>query len=76
LLNCRWSGEPIGIVADALAGRYAGCLTIARCDTGSRAEVEEVMRTGKGQPPPQGIINSGGMLADAVIPKQTAAGVR
>lgn len=34
------------------------------------------MRTRKGQPPPQGVINSGGLLADAVIPKQTAAGVR
>lgn len=40
------------------------------------SQVEEVMRTKRGQPPVQGVINSGGVLADAVIPKQTAAGVR
>lgn len=34
------------------------------------------MRTRKGQPPVQGVINSGGILADAVIASQTAQGVR
>lgn len=35
-----------------------------------------MMRTRKGQPPMQAVINSGGMLADAVIASQTAEGIR
>jgi hypothetical protein len=72
----RWSAAPIGIVADALSGAYGGCLTVARCDTGCRSDVEALLWPEKGQPPVHGIVNSGGVLADAVIPKQTAAGVR
>ncbi len=34
------------------------------------------MRTRRGQPPVQGVVNSGGILADAVIASQTAEGVR
>ena len=63
-------------MADALSGAYGGCLTVARCDTGCRSDVEALLATEKGQPPVHGVVNSGGVLADAVIPKQTAAGVR
>lgn len=63
-------------MADALSGAFGGCLTVARCDTACRSDVEALLATEKGQPPVHGIINSGGVLADAVIPKQMAAGVR
>ena len=57
-------------------GRYGGLITVARCDTACVAEVTDMLAPVAGAPPAQGIVNSGGMLADAVISKQTAAGVR
>ena len=51
-------------------------MTVARCDTACAAEITDVLAPAPGVPPVHGVINSGGMLADAVISKQTAAGVR
>ncbi len=59
-----------------MSSRYGGLVTVARCDTACAAEVTDMLAPVAGAPPAQGIINSGGMLADAVILKQTAAGVR
>ena len=72
----RSAGEPTGILAAAMSGRYSGLVTVARCDTASGADVADVLAPEPGAPPVQGIVNSGGVLADAVISKQTAAGVR
>ena len=77
LWSCRRSlGEPTGILAAAMSGGYGGVVTVARCDTACGADVADVLAPGPGAPPVQGIINSGGILADAVIAKQTATGVR
>ena len=55
---------------------YGGLVTVTRCDTACAAEVGDTLAPGPGAPPVQGIVNSGGMLADAIISKQTATGVR
>ena len=59
-----------------MSGRYGGLVTVARCDTACAAELTDMLAPAPGVPPVHGVINSGGMLADAVISKQTAAGVR
>ena len=77
LASCRRSaGEAAGILRAAISGSYGGLVTVSRCDTASAADVADVLAPGRGVPPVQGIVNSGGVLADAVISKQTAAGVR
>ena len=72
----RCSGPPSGIVLASVSGTYSGLLTMSRCDTACAAEVAAVLAHVPGQPPVQAIIHSGGMLADAVIPSQTAVGMR
>ena len=59
-----------------MSGLYGGPVTVTRCDTACAGDVADTLAPGPGAPPVQGIINSGGMLADAMITKQTAAGVR
>ncbi len=51
-------------------------MTVTRCDTACTAEVADMLAPVPGVPPAQGIIISGGVLADAVLSQQTAAGVR
>ncbi|KAK9803996.1 hypothetical protein WJX72_011444 [[Myrmecia] bisecta] len=75
----RWSGEATGLLADVVSGRSAACVTITRCDTASTEEAAAVvtgLRRVKGKPRVQGVINCGGVLADAVIASQTAGHVR
>lgn len=76
ILIRRWNVSPSGIVLAAMNNTYSGLLTMARCDTACMAEVAAVLAPVSGQPAVQGIINSGGVLADAMIPSQTAAGMR
>ncbi len=59
-----------------MSGGYGGVVTAARCDTACGADVADILAPQSGAPPVQGIVNSGGVLADAVISKQTATGVR
>jgi KR domain len=54
--------------------RSAVAVTMARCDVCCAAEAAQ-LAAGSGQPL-AGIIHAGGVLADAMIPSQTVAGIR
>lgn len=54
--------------------RGAACVTLARCDV-ARAEEAAAVLLQEG-PPLTGVVHAGGVLADAMIPKQTADAVR
>ena len=73
---CRFVGYPSRIVSAAMNGSYAGLITAAHCDTASAVEVAAVLAPNSGHPPLEGIINSGGILADALILSQTVNGMR
>ena len=47
-----------------------------RCDTGAAAEAGAALAASSGMPPVAGIINSSGILQDALLPAQTAASMR
>ena len=64
-----------GFLEDVVSGRCAACVTAVRCDTASADEVAAVLGAGArrvGVPPITSIINSGGVLADAILASQTA----
>lgn len=73
---CRIVNRPEGIILAAMAGTNSGLITLAHCDTASAAEVAALLASRCGHPPLHGIIYSGGVLADALIPSQTASGMR
>jgi nicotinic acid phosphoribosyltransferase len=60
---------------DVIAGRCAAAVTAVRCDTGSAEEVAAVVGAcarRRGVPPVTSVLVSGGVLADALLPSQTA----
>lgn len=64
-----------GFLEDVVSGRCAAAVTAARCDTASADEAAAVLGAGArraGVPPITSIINSGGVLADAILSSQTA----
>ena len=64
-----------GFLEDVVSGRCAACVTAARCDTACADEAAAILGAGArrvGVPPITGIINSGGVLADAILSSQTA----
>lgn len=68
-INCA------GFLEDVVSGRCAAAVTAARCDTASADEAAAVLGAGArraGVPPITSIINSGGVLADAILSSQTA----
>jgi hypothetical protein len=67
--------ECAGFLEDVVSGRCAAAVTAARCDTASADEASAVLGAGArraGVPPITSIINSGGVLADAILSSQTA----
>ncbi len=64
-----------GFLEDVVSGRCAACVTAVRCDTASADEAAAVLGSGArrlGVPPITSVINSGGVLADAILTSQTA----
>ena len=59
-----------------LHGGSTALVTMLRCDTSSAAEAACGLGTAGGLPPLAGVINSGGVLQDAVLSTQSAASVR
>lgn len=60
----------------AVAGGTAAQVVMMRCDTGMAAEAAAALASGAGLLPVAGIMNSGGILQDAVLTAQTAASMR
>ena len=60
----------------ALAGATGAQVSMLRCDTGMASEAASALATAAGLPPVAGIMNSGGILQDALITAQTAASLR
>ena len=48
------------------------CSRLAKCDTSSAEEAAAVLKPAKALPELQGLLNCGGVLADAVLSSQTA----
>ena len=71
---CRRVAEAAALAA--LAGATGAQVSMLRCDTGMAAEAACALATAAGLPPVAGIMNSGGILQDALITAQTAASVR
>ncbi len=64
-----------GFLEEIVSGRCAACVTATRCDTASTDEAAAVLGAGArrvGVPPITSVINSGGVLADAILTSQTA----
>ncbi len=70
--GCRWSGEISGVLAGATKGSSRTLLRLARCDTSSAEEAAAVLKPSKGLPELTGLLNCGGVLADAVLSSQSA----
>lgn len=68
----RWSGPVGGVLAAVLEGSSRALLHLARCDMSSAEEAAAVLRPTKLLPELQGLLNCGGVLADAVLSSQTA----
>lgn len=75
--RCRWSGAASGVLQHALQGTCSAEITSHRCDSAAREEVAALAaaycRRGR-CPGIGGVINSGGVLSDAVLAAQTAGG--
>ena len=68
-----------GFLEDVVSGRCAACVTATRCDTASADEAAAVLGAQarhKGLPPITSVINSGGVLADAILASQTAGALQ
>ena len=72
---CRWSEGASAILHLALAGACTAEVTASRCDSALREEVQGVtaaLARSRDCPGIAGVINSGGVLSDAVLAAQTA----
>ena len=61
-----------GILGCVLEGSSRALVHLAKCDTSSAEEAAAVLKPTKHLPELQGLLNCGGVLADAVLSSQTA----